>query len=85
MSKGAIVIVGATGGIGSAIVRRAAKDGYAPLILMDRMGDALNTIASETGGHPIEIDLTHPALRATSAENVQLIRLRLSFHTAVGT
>jgi len=58
MSKGAIVIVGATGGIGSAIVRRAAKDGYAPLILMDRMGDALNTIASETGGHPIEIDLT---------------------------
>jgi short-subunit dehydrogenase len=48
MSKGAIVIVGATGGIGSAIVRRAAKDGYAPLILMDRMGDALNTIASET-------------------------------------
>ena len=25
---------------------------------MDRMGDALNTIASETGGHPIEIDLT---------------------------
>lgn len=58
MSKGAIVIVGATGGIGSAIVKRAAKDGYAPLILMDRMGDALNTIASETGGHPIEIDLT---------------------------
>jgi 3-oxoacyl-[acyl-carrier protein] reductase len=58
MTKGAIVIVGATGGIGSAVVQRAGKDGYGPLILMDRPGPALDAIAMETGGHAVSIDLT---------------------------
>lgn len=60
-TKGAVAIVGATGGIGSAIVRRAHSDGFAPLLLMDRAGDALDAMAAETGGQAIAIDLTDGA------------------------
>ena len=66
MTKGAIVIVGAAGGIGSAVTRRAAADGYAPLILMDRPGDALDEMARETGGKPVAIDLTDAASVTTA-------------------
>jgi len=48
-------IVGAGGGIGAAIVRRFAVDGWS-LILMDR-GDTAAGIARETGGTAIALDL----------------------------
>ncbi len=52
----AVVVVGAAGGIGGAIARRAAEDGYAPLFLMDRDEAALAGIADETGGTAIAMD-----------------------------
>ncbi len=57
----AVAIVGATGGIGSAITRRAHADGFAPLLLMDQPGDALDAMASETGGQAIPVDLADGA------------------------
>lgn len=60
MSK-AVVIVGAAGGIGGAIARRAAADGYAPLFLIDRDKAALAAIAKETGGTAIQMDITNSA------------------------
>jgi len=60
MAKGAVAIVGAAGGIGSAIARRVCADCYS-LILMDRPGAALNAIASETGGQAFGLDLMEPA------------------------
>lgn len=56
--NGSLVIVGAAGGIGSAIARRAARDGYAPLILMDRDEAALAEIAGETGAKAFPVDVT---------------------------
>ena len=61
MTKGAVAIVGAAGGIGSAIARRMHKDGHAPLVLMDLPGPALDAMASETGGQAFGIDLTDRA------------------------
>jgi NAD(P)-dependent dehydrogenase (short-subunit alcohol dehydrogenase family) len=58
MTKGAIVIVGAAGGIGRAVVQRAGQDGYGPLILMDLPGAALDAIASQSGGQAVGVDLT---------------------------
>ncbi len=55
----AACIVGAGGGIGAAIVRRFAADGWSPLLLMDRPG-AADAIARETGGHAVPIDLARP-------------------------
>ena len=61
ITNGAVAIVGAAGGIGRAIARRAGADGFAPLLLMDRAGDALDAAASETGGQAIAIDLADGA------------------------
>ena len=61
MSAEAIVIVGAAGGIGQAIARRAASDGTGALILMDRDAAALARIAGETGGHAIPVDIADAA------------------------
>lgn len=61
MTKGAVAIVGAAGGIGSAIARRMHKDGHAPLVLMDLPGPALDAMASETGEQAFGIDLTDRA------------------------
>lgn len=57
----AVVVVGAAGGIGGAIARRAAADGYAPLFLMDRDETALAGIADETGGTAIAMDISDAA------------------------
>lgn len=57
MSK-ALVITGAAGGIGAAIARRAAADGYKPLFLIDRDAGALAAIVDETGGTPVQLDIT---------------------------
>lgn len=61
MTGRALLVVGAGGGIGRAIAARAAADGYAPLILMDRDADALAAVAAETGGEAIRVDLTDAA------------------------
>lgn len=58
MSQGAIVVTGAAGGIGAAIVRRMAREGAAPLILMDRDASALAPLAAETGGVAIAVDIS---------------------------
>lgn len=54
----ALIITGAAGGIGAAICRRAARDGYGPLYLLDRDEEALQRIAGETGGIAIALDVT---------------------------
>ena len=61
MGQRAVVVVGAAGGIGSAIARRAAGVGFSPLILMDRDVEGLNDIAGEIGGHAVSIDVTDKA------------------------
>ncbi len=54
----ALVITGAAGGIGSAIARRAAAEGYAPLLLLDRNEAAVAGVAEETGGTAIALDIS---------------------------
>lgn len=56
--SGALVVVGAAGGIGAAIARRAAADGHAPLVLMDRDAAALEALAGELGATAIALDIT---------------------------
>ena len=56
-----LCVVGAGGGIGAAIARRAAADGFAPLVLMDRNEDGLRDLAQETGGIAIAVDITDEA------------------------
>ncbi len=53
----ALAITGAAGGIGSAIARRAAAEGYAPLYLLDRNEAALAGVAEETGGTAVATDI----------------------------
>ncbi len=53
-----LCVVGACGGIGAAIARRAAAAGYAPLILMDRNESGLQDLARETDGIAIAVDIT---------------------------
>lgn len=55
-----VVITGASGGIGSATVRRFAQEG-ALLCLVDRDAAALTTLAAETGGDPYAVDLRDEA------------------------
>lgn len=56
----ALVITGAAGGIGAAIARRAAAQGYAPLFLIDRDAAALAVVANEIGGIALAVDITDP-------------------------
>ncbi|WP_417718913.1 SDR family oxidoreductase [Salipiger sp.] len=66
MTDRALVVTGAAGGIGAAIARRAARDGFAPLILMDRDAAALAPVAEETGGFAIAVDVTDAAAVAAA-------------------
>jgi len=59
MTKQAACIVGAGGGIGAAIARRFAADGWTPLLLMDRAG-AADAVARETGAPAFALDLARP-------------------------
>lgn len=62
MTDGAVLVVGAAGGIGAAVARRVAADGYAPVVLMDKDPTGLDRVASEVGAGPaIAIDLMDPA------------------------
>ncbi|RPI11096.1 MAG: SDR family oxidoreductase [Zetaproteobacteria bacterium] len=56
----ALLIVGATGGIGSALARRLAKSG-ARLALAARTPETLENLARETGGIAIRMDATQSA------------------------
>jgi 3-oxoacyl-[acyl-carrier protein] reductase len=56
----ALLIVGATGGIGSALARRLAKS-RAHLALAVRTPETLESLARQTGGIPIRMDATQPA------------------------
>lgn len=60
MNERSVCIIGATGGIGSAITRRFKNDVYSHLILMDLPGNSLKSLAAEVGGHAVEIDLSKP-------------------------
>ena len=64
-------IVGATGGIGAAITRRAARDGYRPLVCMDLATPALDAMAAETGGIAVPIDLTSPDSIASAFDSAR--------------
>jgi len=57
--RSALLIVGATGGIGSALTRRLAKSG-AQLALAARTPETLESLARESGGIPIRMDATQP-------------------------
>lgn len=56
-----VVIVGATGGIGSALTRKLAKAG-ASLVLAARDGDKLSSLAAELAGEVLTVtcDITQP-------------------------
>jgi len=55
----ALLLVGATGGIGSALARRLAKAG-ARLALAARTPEALESLGRETGGIAVRMDATQP-------------------------
>ncbi len=54
-----VVVLGAAGGIGSAVSRRIAKLGE-PLLLAGRTASTLQDLASEVGGTPFTLDATRP-------------------------
>ena len=54
------VILGATGGVGSALCERLAASG-AQLVLGGRDGGRLEQLAQATGSHPFTLDATAPA------------------------
>ena len=77
MDQRAVVVVGAAGGIGSAIARRAARDGFSPLILMDRDAEALNDIAVELEAHAVPVDVTDRAAVAHAFAKARTISKQL--------
>ena len=67
----ALALTGAAGGIGAAIARRAALEGYAPLFLMDRDEAALASVAKETGGVAVAVDITDAGAVARAFDRVR--------------
>jgi NAD(P)-dependent dehydrogenase (short-subunit alcohol dehydrogenase family) len=57
--RSAVIILGAAGGIGSAVARRIAKTG-APLLLAGRTAEPLQELAADVGGTPFTLDATRP-------------------------
>jgi NAD(P)-dependent dehydrogenase (short-subunit alcohol dehydrogenase family) len=52
-----IVVTGAAGGIGAALIRRFADEGPRGLVAVDRAADPLEAVAGETGATPLVADL----------------------------
>ena len=67
----AVLVLGASGGIGSALARRLSADG-ASLVLAGRDEASLEALAGETGGTPFVLDATKPAeVEAAAAKAVE--------------
>ena len=70
-ARQAIMILGASGGIGSALARRLHSEG-ARLVLGGRDADRLKPLAAETGATAISLDATRPAeVEAAAARAVE--------------
>lgn len=65
-----VVVTGASSGIGAATVRRFAELGYAT-VAVARREDRLRALASDTGAHVIQCDITDEAAVARMAEEVR--------------
>ncbi len=72
-----LCVVGAGGGIGAAITRRAAAAGHAPLILMDRNEPDLRDLARETGATALAVDITDAAAVAAAFARARELAPRL--------
>ena len=59
MTDGAVLVLGGTGGIGTALVRRLAGDGIPVGIAARRLGP-LTELARDTGGLPLLVEATDP-------------------------
>lgn len=62
-----VLITGATGGIGAALVRAAAARG-ASVVLTGRQADVLSDLAAQVGGRTIVSDLAEPGAAAALAQ-----------------
>ena len=72
-SGGVVLIVGASGGIGSALARRLTADGTR-VALAGRDADRLGALAQETGGSVLTLDATRPAeVEAAAAQVVEKV------------
>ena len=68
------LVTGSTSGIGAAIARRLAADGYAVILHSRRSADVGRAMARELGGAYVQADL------ADDAERVRLIREAVAVH-----
>ncbi len=67
-----VLVTGGTGGIGSAVCRELAANGYLPIVgsRPSSLAEARN-IAQECGGSPLELDLLDGGSIAAAIENLQ--------------
>lgn len=61
MTQATVFITGGSGAVGSAMVRRFTRDGYAVAFTWHQHGERAATLAAETGALALQADLTQPA------------------------